>query len=150
MIDKIIDKMFVQMGMSREDSCDPKRIHLLREMIQHVYYDLIRVEFRDRSIWHLPVPLFLLNQHRIDFYKGLKWSSRERDDAYFACPSCHTPRFYDSPCNGECRKRTPGDYWRNRRQEFREKGRFLALIDRGQFPENIRKIEYVRARRERQ
>ena len=130
----------------REGWDDPKRLHLLRAIIIHLYYDLIRVVFRDGTIWHLPVPQFLENQLRVDFYKGLERSSHERDNTYFACPSCHTPRFYDSPCNGGCRKRTPGDYWRNRGREFQMKRKFMAMIDRGELPKDVREVVYVRAR----
>ena len=149
-IDKMIGKTIVQMGLSPQILADPKQIRLIREMIRQVYLDLIKVTFRSGLVWHIPVPLFLENQLRIDYYKSLPGGRQERGSDYFVCPICNKPRFYDGPCNDQCRKKTPGIYWRDRRQEYREKGRFLAMIDRGVLPKSVKTAVYVRARRESQ
>ena len=126
---------------------DPKQMHLLQAMVRHVYYDLVRVEFHDELLWHLPATFFLINPRRVEFYKRLPMSQRQRDDSYFRCPACDTPRFYDGPCPNGCQRRVSGRYRDMKRREAQLKERFLRVIDRGELPENIKLVDYVRSTR---
>ena len=144
-MDKKIDKMMERIAGGRGDRDDPKKAHLLLKMLQYIYYHLIRVEFKDGLVWHIPVSLFLRTPQRIKFYKSLEVGSRKRDNTYFSCPLCRKPSFYDSPCKRDCKKKMPEVYWRNLWNEFQRKGRFLEMIDRGQVPENVKRVVYVQS-----
>ena len=148
-IEKKIDCMVAKMMGGRQGFSDPKKIALLRKMIHDVYYDLIKVKFPSGLVWHIPVPSFLLNQQRIDFYKNLPMSHQERDSEYFSCPVCNKPSFYDKPCMGDCHRKLPGWYRNEKKIEKRDKERFMTMIDYGKVPWSVTKAVYVRSARKR-